>query len=530
MSNGLFQILNSLGYEISDTLQAYYSNIEIWDEWWRGYVPKFHKYTITDGNQSSTVKRKQMRMAKTVCEDWANLLLNDKTRIMVASTDENGDDSETQKWLTGDENEQNGGILGKNKFWTKGNKAIEREFAQGTVCMYWQLTGATVQAGSLAATGLKLKVIKDAQKVIPLTYDDEEVTDIALASKYTQDGKDCLYLQIFKKTGEEEYTISNHYYRINSPTMGGAYEPIDAPHGEVASYKLPCKPFVIMRPNLENNIADVPMGVSVYANAIDNLESCDLAYDNLFMDTLLGKKRIFMDQAAVMLKPIQYAKDDNGNDRALSREVDVGETLEKSLYVTTGEALPGEQKFFQEYNPTLRVDENKENVQFNLNLLSAKVGLGQNRYQFNFQSMSTATQVKASNKELTESVWKQRIAIQDALTELARAALILGKEKLGQTNLDTEARITVQFDDTMFSDEEAERMRFIQEIGAGIRQRWEYRVTYLGEDEEKAREMTGETPEMQALSLAAQLGVGTEEAAGMTGNGGNSGASADDGS
>ena len=36
--------------------------------------------------------------------------------------------------------------------------------------------------------------------------------------------------------------------------------------------------------------------MSIYANAIDMLESCDLAYDNLFMDTLLGKKKVFMDQ------------------------------------------------------------------------------------------------------------------------------------------------------------------------------------------------------------------------------------------
>ena len=33
----------------------------------------------------------------------------------------------------------------------------------------------------------------------------------------------------------------------------------------------------------------------------------------------------------------------------------------------------------------------------------------------------------------------------------------------------------------------------LQEISAGILQKWEYRVRYYGEDEETAREMTGET-------------------------------------
>ena len=33
----------------------------------------------------------------------------------------------------------------------------------------------------------------------------------------------------------------------------------------------------------------------------------------------------------------------------------------------------------------------------------------------------------------------------------------------------------------------------MQEIAAGIRQKWEYRVKYDGESEEEARKMTGET-------------------------------------
>ena len=505
----LFTILSDLGYPINEDVQKYYTDIALWEDWWRGYVPDFHDYWLkNESGSSAQVTRKQMRMAKTVCEDWANLLLNDKTRILVECGEH--ETNKTQEWLTGDKDDQNGGILGENKFWAKGNKAIEREFAQGTVCFYWQLTGATEQAGELAGEGLKLKVIKDAQKIVPLTYDDEEITDVALASSYTQDSQEHLYVQIFKKIdNSDEYEVINRFYKVNN---AGGYEEVPGPNNEVESYVLPCKPFVILKPNIENNIADVPLGASIYANAIDNLESCDLSYDNMFMDTLLGKKRIFMDQAAIQLKPPVYAKDENGQDRVVDPVPDIEATLEKSLYVTTGEALPGEQKFFNEYNPSLRVDENKENVQFNLNLLSSKVGLGQNRYTFNQASMTTATQVKASNKDLTESVWKQRVSIQEALTDLTRAALILGKEKLHE-NLDVDARISIQFDDTMFADEEAERMRMMQEIAAGIRQKWEYRVKYDGEDEDKAREMTGETAAAQQQTLAAQFNPGDQNGA-----------------
>lgn len=44
-------------------------------------------------------------------------------------------------------------------------------------------------------------------------------------------------------------------------------------------------------------------------------------------------------------------------------------------------------------------------------------------------------------------------------------------------------------------------MRFLQEISAGVRQKWEYRVKYLGEEEEEAREMTGELEGMEPQGL-----------------------------
>lgn len=486
----IFRILQELGYPVNQELQSYYSAIDLWKMWWKGYVPDFHRYSIkADGAQTRTLKRKQMRMAKKVCEDWADLLLNDKTRILVSGSDDNDSLAKsTQAFITGDEIEQSGGVFGSSKFWKAGNKAVEREFAQGTVCFYIQLDKPKVSSGKLTADGLRIKVIKDAQMIVPLTYDEEEISEIALASMHIVKGQEIMYVQIFHKDLGDGYEVQNYWYQVNNEQVTR----VAAPNGEADSYKLPCKPFVILRPNLENNIADVPMGMSVYANALDNLQSCDLAFDNLYADTLLGKKKVFMNQAAVSLRPTAFAVDDDGNARAVNMEPDINETLEKSLYITTGEKLIGDQQFFQEYNPDLRIDANKDNIQFNLNLLSSKVGLGQRRYSFDSNNMATATEVKVSNKDLTESVWKQRIAIYEVLTDLTRAVLIIGKEKCG-AKVDPDAKITIQFDDTMFNDEEAERMRMLQEISQGVVQKWEYRVKYYGEDEETARKVTGES-------------------------------------
>lgn len=491
----IFQMLKTLGYNVPDEVRNYYSYIDVWNCWWKGYVDDFHRYALkAEGKAPVWLKRKQMRMAKKVCEDWASLLLNDKTRIIVDGEDTDGVNP-TQVYLTGDENEQSGGVFGRSKFWKKGNRAVEREFAQGTVCFYLCLDKPRLENGvNLRAEDIRIKVIKDAQKIIPLTYDDESISEIAIASNFTKQGTTYTYLQIFQEDINGSYLVINKYFELDK--SGSGFHEVPSPNGEVESYKMPCKPFVVMKPNIENNISDVPLGMSIYANAIDMLESCDLAYDNMFADTLLGKKRVFMNQAAVTMTSVTSV--DNDGNTVQYTEPNVTASLEKALYVVTSEKMPDENQFFQEYNPSLRVDENKTNVQFNLNLLSSKVGLGQRRYSFDAQNMATATEVKVSNKDLTESVWKQRIEIEEALTELTKSILIIAKEKCG-ANVDPEAKITIQFDDTMFSDEESERMRFLQEISQGVRKPYEYRVKYLGEDEETAKSVTGEDKPQESM-------------------------------
>ena len=107
------------------------------------------------------------------------------------------------------------------------------------------------------------------------------------------------------------------------------------------------------------------------------------------------------------------------------------------------------------------------------------------------QSMSTATQVRVSNKDQTESIWKQRIQINEILTDLVHSILVLGKE-ICHLDVNPDAKITIKFDDTMFTDEEAERMKDLNDVNAGLMAKWEYRVKWYGEDEDSAKMMVDE--------------------------------------
>lgn len=502
----VYEILKNLGYTIPQDLIDYYNKIEIWKKWWEGYVQAFHEYRVTNINKElTTVKRHTLKMAKKVSEDWANMLLNDKTFIIVDETVDVGTDgkddskknkiNESQKLLSGDDTEQGGGVLGLSKFWKNGNRAIEKEFALGTSAFILNLYKPKAVNGKLLAESVKINYIKDACCIIPLSYENGEITECAFASSKQIAGKQYLYLQIMT-INEEKYRVENKYYLKNCD----AYELVKNPNGEVEWYNVPSKPFFIITPNVENNMLDnIPMGLSIYANAIDQLKCCDVAYDNMFNDFILGRKKVFMDQDVISMQDMPVLNNDgtpkmeNGKP-AFERKPMAGETIEQSLFVSVGERMGGEKGLFQEYNPSLRIEENKNGIQFALNLLSSKVGFGQNKYQFNMQTMATATEVKSSNSDLTESVWKQRVAIQDVLVEMTRSILVFGKELCGK-NVNPDSKITIRFDDTMFNDEEAERMRDLQEVRDSIMMDWEYRVKWYGETEDKAKEVLASSNE-----------------------------------
>lgn len=483
--DNIFSILKDLGYEVCNDLQEYYKRIDLWRDYWKGYDPKFHDYTTTNvRKQPLKLKRKSLKLAKKVSEDWASLLLNDKTYVKLGDNEK-----ESQVFLTGDENEQQGGVFGFSKFWKQGNRTVEKSYALGTAIFYLDLVNSVMKNNILKADNVQIKYIKDPKQFIPLGWDNDEITECAIYSYKAINGKQYIYLQIMT-CEDEKYKIINKYY-LKTDTN---YQETELPPGLVEWYILPCKPFFVVSPNAENSfLDDIPMGASIYANAIDCLQLCDITFDNLYTDFYLGRKRIFMDQDLMATEKV-IVETSEGKKKTVEMPL-AEESLEQSLYASTGKNVTGEKKMFEEYNPALRVVENKEGIQFALDLLSSKVGFGQNKYQFQMQNMTTATQVRVSNKDQTESIWKQRIQINEVLVDLVRSILVLGKEICG-LGVNPDAKITIKFDDTMFTDEEAERMKDLNDVNAGLMAKWEYRVKWYGEDDKTAKSMVDEINHM----------------------------------
>ncbi len=437
----IIQYLKQNGYQTID--ESFYNYINLWFRWYKGKVASFHGYRQYNGRKKISRERKTLGMAKKIPEDWANLELNERVEIVVG-----------EKAL----NETIQQVLMENNFWVRGNQLLEIAYALGTGAIVEYQDGERV----------KMDYIR-AGMIYPLRWDNGEIIDCAFASERVN-GKDKLvYLNIHELIGGS-YHIRNQMFVRN----GNHLSPTELPEGVISEVNtgshIPL--FQIIKPNIANNIdPDSPMGVSVYANAIDQLEGLDLVYDSYCNEFRLGKKRVIVpDTMAKMMMEEDGSVTPMFDDNDLEFfALNLGNDAEPKL---------------QEINMELRAEAHEAALKTALNLLSTKCGLGNDRFSFEHGNLKTATEVVSEKSELFQNLRKHELILEKALTDMVKAILLL----LGE-NAETE--ITINFDDSIIVDQEAERMRFLQEIRDGVRQKWEYRVRYLGEDETTAKKMAG---------------------------------------
>ena len=117
-------IIDYLNKELGCSLDSSdYRQIKEWEDWWRGYHEPFHHFKEVNGQKLLDRDMYTLKMAKKVCEDWAAILLNEKTELVL-------DDKASSGFLLGKDG--TGGVLGENDFWTKANELVEKAFYSGT--------------------------------------------------------------------------------------------------------------------------------------------------------------------------------------------------------------------------------------------------------------------------------------------------------------------------------------------------------------------------------------------------------------
>lgn len=401
-----------------------YEHIDEWLEWYQNDVAKFHHYKLYNGMVTTNQERYKLGMAKTVCEDWANLLLNERVTINA-----------------GDYNERLAEILKDNNFQKQGNQLIEKAFALGT--------GAFVEY-----LDADKQVIIDyirADMIYPLSWDNGDITECAFGTQRTISGEKAIYLQIHRFGKEENGENSDQYYIENVYVDVESGKEIEIPEDiEALVATESVEPlFQIVTPNICNNIdLDSPLGISVYGNGIDEVKGCDLTYDSYMNEFVLGRKRIMV--------PISQAKRMMQDDGVSAPIFDPNDTV----YYLLPEDKSGNNRL-TEVDMTIRAQEHELGIQKALDLLSLKVGMGAGRYKYDSGGVKTATEVISDKSDLYQNRQKHCIVIDPAVVNMVRAVSFLDTGKAIEA--------TVDFDDSIVEDSNAVIDKNIKLVGAGLR-------------------------------------------------------------
>lgn len=462
----IFQKLKELGFDTVPN-EFYTQNIDLWQKWYEGKVNKFHNYKVWNGSSYVNCQRYSTGMAKKVSEDWANLLFNEKVAVTLEGKPE-------QEFYDG--------VCKENNFRVKCNEMQEKKAALGTGAYVFSVTGVPVgEEGAVEGNGNSIKMdYVAAQDIIPLSWDNGIISECAFAIEKTIKAQKYVYCQIHHLVNGT-YDIENHLYKKDNEQLSEAemkevegFENV-SPTVHTGSDK---RWFVIDRLNIANNSSmDNPMGISVFANAIDQLRGVDVAYDSYVNEFILGKKRI-------MVKP-SAMKDMDGNMAFDANDV--------TFYVMPEDAH--DDSVIHEIDLSLRTDAHKTGIQDMLNMLSTKCGFGESHYKFENGSIATATQIVSENSTLFRTIKKHEIILEDVLVEIARIILRLGNTYLGQS-LNEDVEISVDFDDSIIEDKGTEFQRDVQMLSMGILQPYEFRMKWMNEDEATAKEAL---PQMEQL-------------------------------
>ena len=488
-------VVNILNKELGANIPSdYYTRIEEWRQWWAGYVKSFHQFReTTDNGRKKTRDLYSLKMAKKLCEDWASYLLNEKTRIVVK-------DPASSAFLQGKEDEQEtGGVFEDIHFWEEANALVEKAFYSGTGAFVMKLDGLTVVGDGDVLTsqdaGIRMEYLP-AQCIIPITIRYHQITEVAFASENTVRGKKLVHLEIHT-VENGAYVIQNQFFE----NKNGALKPTPLPDGvaERVNTGSPYPFFSVIRPNMVNPYPDNNgLGCSVYAHAIDNLKGTDIAYNNFNRDLWLGGKKVFYSRE--LTKTIGV--DEKGNPIYIAPD-----DMLQQLFVSVGDEFNSEKSLVHEFNPSLRVQDNRDAVQAQLDYLSFKCGMGTRHYRFDSAGggIVTATQYTGEKQELKQNASKHGIPIESALQGIARAILWAGKNVLGQP-VDPETPITVEFSDGYIVSDEEKKAADLLDVQQGIMQKYEYRVRWYGEDEETAKKAVPPVTGVDIDSLLTRAG------------------------
>ena len=405
--------LQKKGYTVNDNALAV---IKTCDDWYSNrIIEDFHKRKTLNG---IPYELSRLNFGKRCCSDDANLC-----EILEI----NAGNGEQADFVTN--------VLTGSEFNTQYRKQLEKTSADGTVACYIRLDNAIfMDNGSVNGGVIKLNYV-EADAFMPLTVENDIVTEAAFSGVSLVKGKKQTTLVLFIIGDNGLYTAETHVFDDKGNELKDLEKLVQL--GNI-------KPFAVMRNAEVNNLDDMEgYGLPKLWDAIPALKVVDLCYNVLFSDLDKAEK-------IILINELLCEFDENGKPRLTSEQ--------KKLFVFTGERLPEEKGMIQEYNPEIRVEQITKAFELALSLLSMSFGYGTKKYSFENGQITTATEYVGERQDQMQELNRQRQEAIRYIQDICRAVMWYANTFQGKS-FNLEQDILVDFDDSYITDKEAELER-----------------------------------------------------------------------
>ncbi len=240
-------------------------------------------------------------------------------------------------------------------------------------------------------------------------------------------------------------------------------------------------------PSLNDIDLNSPLGISAFADAIEELKDLDIAYSRNAEEIKDSRRMVMIDDKLIQ-KPAY--KDEKGN--TVRPQV----KLPKYFKAVAGS---DQNETYHEINPQLNTDTRKSGINQQLSLIGVKCGFSNGYFVIDEKTgMITATQVESDDRRTIQLIKDVRDAMQKCLDDLFYAQSVFAD--LYRYAPVGEYEPKYNFGDITYNAEE-DRMRNLTLANSGYIPKWQYLVRFEGYSEEEAKAAVKEASGTQEKGL-----------------------------
>ena len=461
--------------------QFYYYGVFIWKYLYRGLYRPWHIVPVTAVGAKPNETRQLFRLntAKAVSAELASLVWGEECQFSVSTAgweeqvNEDGVivNPDPLKGFIDD-------VLRRNAFGEKLQELIEQGMALGGAAIkVWHDVRRDREGNEIPDSGAIRLGYCMADQFVPIAWDNAQITEGVFISRRARKGWYYTRLEWHRWDGET-YTITNELYKADMQRGANADSQdilgIRCPTAELQEMYPGLEPetvipveeslFSYFRTPIANNIDDnSPLGVSIYANALETLHAIDICYDSFVTEFRLGKKKIIV--PARFLRAVV--------DPQTGRQVRYFDPNDETYVgVADDDGTAG----VHDISVELRVEEHVAALNALLSILCLQIGFSATTFSFDAQSgIKTATEVVSENSKTYKTIKTVQNQLRPMLEHMVRniidVAILYNMQWQGQSVESLVANgyeVKITFDDGVTQDRQTNLNEGVMLVNSGL--------------------------------------------------------------